>query len=124
MRRPFIAGNWKMNLDRSSAVELARAVVKEAESVDGIDLAVCPPSVYLDCVSAVVMGSRVALGAQNVYHEPTGAFTGEISPGIQCDFLVFPFGKNQHAYLFAGTVGQLHRTSNLLVGLTRVQTRP
>ncbi len=85
MRRPFIAGNWKMNLDKASAVALAEGLAKEAESTDGVDLAVCPPSVYADAVGRAVAGSKVALGAQNMYFEPNGAFTGEISAAMWCD---------------------------------------
>jgi triosephosphate isomerase (TIM) len=84
-RRPFIAGNWKMNLDRAAAVNLAQAAVNAAEKVSGVDLAVCPPACYLDAVGRVVAGSKVALGAQNVYHQPNGAFTGEISVAMLCD---------------------------------------
>ena len=47
MRRPFIAGNWKMNLNRAAAVALAEAVAKKVEACDGVDLAVCPPFCYL-----------------------------------------------------------------------------
>ena len=85
MRRPFIAGNWKMNLDRASAVALAEGLAKEAAGKDGVDMAVCPPSLYLDAVAAAVAGSNVALGAQDMYHEPKGAFTGEISGAMLCD---------------------------------------
>jgi len=85
MRRTFIAGNWKMNLDRAAAVDLAAGVAKAAEGLQGVDLAVCPPFAYLDAVAGVVAGSPVALGAQNVYHEPEGAFTGEISTAMLCD---------------------------------------
>jgi triosephosphate isomerase len=85
MRRPFIAGNWKMNLDRASAVALAEGVAREANSVDEVDLAVCPPSPYLEAVATAVASSKVALGAQNMYHEPGGAFTGEISAAMLCD---------------------------------------
>ena len=85
MRRPFVAGNWKMNLDRASAVALAEGVAKQARSYPGVDLAVCPPSVYLDAVAGAVAGSPVALGAQNMYHEPKGAFTGELSAAMLCD---------------------------------------
>jgi triosephosphate isomerase len=85
MRRPFIAGNWKMHLDKAAAVALAEGVVKKAESVEGVDLAVCPPSVYLDAVGRAVASSKVALGAQNVYHQPKGAYTGEVSVSMLCD---------------------------------------
>jgi triosephosphate isomerase len=85
MRRPFIAGNWKMNMARASAIALAEAVVKQSESLEGVDLAICPPSCYLDPVSRVVAGTKVALGAQNMYFEKDGAFTGEISAAMLCD---------------------------------------
>lgn len=85
MRKKFIAGNWKMNLDRAAAVKLAEAVVKQAGEVPNVDIALCPPYVYLDAVAKVVSGTRVALGAQNMYHESKGAFTGEVSPSMLLD---------------------------------------
>jgi triosephosphate isomerase len=100
MRRPFIAGNWKMNLDMASAVDLAEGVAREADSVDGVDLAVCPPSVYLAAVAKAIQGSKVALGAQNVYHEPKGAFTGEISPAmlvdLGCRYVILGHSERRH----------------------------
>ena len=100
MRRPFIAGNWKMNLDRSAAEALAAAVAKEAEGVDGVELAVCPPSVYLDAVARAVAGSNVGVGAQNMYHEPKGAFTGELSAAmlvdIGCRYVILGHSERRH----------------------------
>jgi triosephosphate isomerase len=84
-RIQLIAGNWKMNLDRAAAVALAKAIVEQAASLAGVELAVCPPFVYLDCVGQVLAGSRVALGAQNMYYERNGAYTGEISASMLCD---------------------------------------
>lgn len=85
MRRLLIAGNWKMNLSRAEAVALARAVVEGAAARADVELAVCPPSVYLDAVAGIVRGSTVRLGAQNVWPEPNGAFTGEISTAMLLD---------------------------------------
>jgi triosephosphate isomerase len=85
MRRPFIAGNWKMNLNRASAVALAEGIAKKADKIGAVDVAVCPPSCYLDAVGRALTGSPVALGAQNMYHEPDGAFTGELSAAMLCD---------------------------------------
>src|SRR5258708_4096703 len=76
-RTPFIAGNWKMNTTKSSAIDLARAIARGAPA--GIDVGVAPPFVYLDAVAGVLAGSSVLLGAQDVYFEKSGAFTGEIS---------------------------------------------
>jgi triosephosphate isomerase len=85
MRKPFIAGNWKMTQNRASAVALAEGVAKAASGIEGVDLAVCPPSCYLDAVGRAIAGSKVALGAQNMYHEKEGAFTGELSAAMLCD---------------------------------------
>jgi triosephosphate isomerase (TIM) len=85
MRRPLIAGNWKMNLNRASAVALAEGVARQAAEAKGVDLAVCPPSCYLEAVGRAIAGSKVALGAQNMYHEREGAFTGELSAAMLCD---------------------------------------
>jgi triosephosphate isomerase len=79
MRTKFIAGNWKMNTNKSSAVALARDVAKGAGGRTGVELGVAPPFVYLDAVSQAIAGSGVLLGAQDAYHEKNGAFTGEIS---------------------------------------------
>ncbi len=85
MRKQFIAGNWKMNLTRASAVALAEVVAKAAANIKGVDLAVCPPSCYLEAVGRAIAGSKLALGAQNMYHEKEGAFTGELSAAMLCD---------------------------------------
>jgi triosephosphate isomerase len=79
-RKPIIGGNWKMNTVRATAVELAAAVAKGVSGAD-VDVAVFPPFVYLDAVAQALRDgkSRVLLGAQDVYFEPTGAFTGEVS---------------------------------------------
>jgi triosephosphate isomerase (TIM) len=77
-RTPFIVGNWKMNTTREDAVRLATAVA--AEPIPGVHLAVCPPFPWLVPVAAALAGSQVELGAQNCWSEPSGAFTGEVSP--------------------------------------------
>ena len=77
MRRKFVAGNWKMNTTKASAIELAKAIA--AGAPDGLDVGVAPPFVYLDAVGQSLASSRVLLGAQDVYFEKNGAFTGEIS---------------------------------------------
>src|SRR5580693_1109876 len=76
-RTPFVAGNWKMNTTRASAIELAKGVAKGAPSK--IQVGVAPPFVYLDAVGHALAGSSVLLGAQDVYFKENGAFTGEIS---------------------------------------------
>ena len=75
-RTPFVAGNWKMNTTKASAVDLAKAVAKDAPT--HMQVGIAPPFVYLDAVSQVI-GDLVLLGAQDLYFEKNGAFTGEIS---------------------------------------------
>ena len=85
MRTPLIAGNWKMNTDSSSATALASDIAKQAGEATEVELLVCPPSVYLSKVKDALGDAAVALGAQNMYHEAGGAFTGEISASMLCD---------------------------------------
>jgi len=89
-RTPFIAGNWKMNTTKATAVALARAVAGGSTSGVGIgvEIGVAPPFVYLDAVSQALAGSNVKLGAQDVYFENDGAFTGEISLSMLKDLCV------------------------------------
>ena len=85
MRTPLIAGNWKMNTDSSSAEALARAIAERAVEAAGAELLVCPPSVYLSLVHDALGNALVGLGAQNMYHEASGAFTGETSAAMLHD---------------------------------------
>ncbi len=79
MRRPLIAGNWKMNQDNREAIELARQLKVKLAGLDGVDLLVCPPATALASVCEILGGSAVAVGAQNLHDRRSGAFTGEIS---------------------------------------------
>jgi triosephosphate isomerase len=85
MRTPFIAGNWKMNLDGAQAELLARTLVKRVGQHEGAELLICPPFPYLCRVGPIVAGSKIALGAQNCHNEWQGAFTGEVSPKMLVD---------------------------------------
>jgi triosephosphate isomerase len=84
MRRPFVAGNWKMNTDSQSSVSLAEGVASGAMDIagQGVDVAVIPPFVYLHAVVRALNRSCIAVGAQDVYFEQEGAFTGEISTSM------------------------------------------
>jgi len=99
-RKLFIAGNWKMNTSRASAVELARALVKEVGALEAIDLAVCPPFVYLFAVREALGAGRIALGAQDMFHEDDGAFTGEISGAmlkdVGCRYVILGHSERRH----------------------------
>ena len=100
MRRTFIAGNWKMNLNREEAISLARELVDAAQDIKSVELAVCPPSVYLDAVGSVLQGSAIGLGAQNMYHEGSGAFTGELCASmmldVKCRYVILGHSERRH----------------------------
>lgn len=90
MRTPFVGGNWKMNTNKAAAVALASSVaegVARGQIQASCEVAVFPPFVYLESVGAVLKesGSVVQLGAQDLYHQPDGAFTGEISAAMLKD---------------------------------------
>jgi len=78
-RAPFVAGNWKMNLTRAESRELARQVVAAGPEAGSSDIVLIPPFTALGDVAAVLAGSAVALGAQDLFWEDRGAFTGEVS---------------------------------------------
>lgn len=101
MRKPFLGGNWKMNTDSKSAVELAKGVAEKCASLLGkCDVAVCPPFVYLPAVKSALGSSAVGMGAQDVYFEAKGAFTGEVSTSmlkdVGCKYVLIGHSERRH----------------------------
>ena len=86
MRRPLIAGNWKMNGSRQSVKSLLEGLKRGCERIESPELAVFPPYVYLDLCEQLLLRTQIAWGAQNVSDQPDGAFTGEISASMLNDF--------------------------------------
>ncbi len=86
MRRPLIAGNWKMNGTKAEAAELLRGVKAGAAGMQRVDVAVCPPFPYLYVAEEVLAGSDIAWGSQDVSEQPDGAFTGQVSAAMLKDF--------------------------------------
>ena len=78
-RTPIIGGNWKMNIDLESGMNLAGCVVDGVENCESCDVVVYPPFSFLQAIESVIGSSSVSLGAQNLWHEESGAFTGEVS---------------------------------------------
>lgn len=86
MRKPIIAGNWKMHKTASEAVRLAKQVkVLVSDDVRGVEVVLCPPFTALYPVGEVIRGSGIQLGAQDLFWEDEGAYTGEISPAMLKD---------------------------------------
>ncbi|HEX2036242.1 MAG TPA: triose-phosphate isomerase [Chloroflexota bacterium] len=85
MRRPIVAGNWKMNTTLGEAEQLARALGQPLHQLSAVETVLCPPFISLATVRDAVAGLAVAVGAQNCHFEAKGAFTGEISPAMLAD---------------------------------------
>ena len=102
MRKPFVAGNWKMNTDSQTSVSLAEKIASDALDIarQSVTVAVCPPFVYLQSVIKAVSSSIVAVGAQDIYFEQKGAFTGEISADmlkdIGCTYCLCGHSERRH----------------------------
>lgn len=105
MRKPIIAGNWKMNKLTSEAVELAREVKNKTGTIADREIVLCPPFTVLSSVKEVIKGSSIKLGAQNMYWEVRGAYTGEVSPtmlkDIGCNYVIL--GHSERRQYFGET---------------------
>jgi triosephosphate isomerase len=87
MRKPIIAGNWKMNKTTAEAIEFVREIRYDLNHLtDQVDSVVCPPFVALQAVSEALQATRVGVGAQNMYFQESGAYTGEIAPSMITPF--------------------------------------
>jgi triosephosphate isomerase len=105
IRKKLIAGNWKMNKTSADAAELAREIVVAVAQRPDVDVVVCPPFTALESVAKIVEGSAVKLGAQNMHHEASGAFTGEVSaPMLRAFFATHVIlGHSERRTLFGET---------------------
>jgi triosephosphate isomerase (TIM) len=110
VRKFLIAGNWKMNLLRDSSVALVHGLLDELKGDPNVEVAVCPPSVYLHDVGAALRGSQIALGAQNMYPAEEGAFTGEVSGkmlvDLGCKYVIL--GHSERRTLMGETDAQVN----------------
>jgi triosephosphate isomerase (TIM) len=106
-RRPFIGGNWKMNTARAAAAELIRAVIDGLVGLQGVDVAVFPPFPYLLGVGSILRerGSAIRLGAQDVYFEGDGAYTGEVSIAMlkDCGVSIVLAGHSERRHVLGET---------------------
>lgn len=82
MRKPIVAGNWKMNKTVAEAIDLANDIKRDLADCADVDVVLCPPFTALKAVSDAITGTHVDLGAQNMHWEASGAYTGEVAPGM------------------------------------------
>lgn len=81
-RTPIIAANWKMNTSVAEAGKLVQSMIPDLVQVPTVDRVICPPFISLTTVAEYLLGTGISLGAQNCYHEPKGAYTGEVSAAM------------------------------------------
>lgn len=102
MRRLFIAGNWKMNLNRGQSLSLVQSLVESLRGVSDVDIAVCPPAVYLGELGKALHATNIGLGAQNVNSKTEGAYTGEIScsmlKDVGCRYVILGHSERRAIY--------------------------
>lgn len=89
MRKPFVAGNWKMNKTVGEARHLVFELLTELKDIQAVERVLCPPYTSLSSLAALLEGTGIGLGAQNLYWEASGAYTGEISPAMVAEYCQF-----------------------------------
>lgn len=124
MRKPIVAGNWKMYKSVDEAITLASAIKLELLNFTDAEVVLCPPFTALKAVGDTLSGSYIKLGAQNMHWEKEGAYTGEISPamlrGVFCRFVIL--GHSERRALFHETNESVNKKvkAALAAGLTPI----
>lgn len=103
MRKPFVAGNWKMHGSKASILDLVTGLNAQSAELENVDVAVCPPAIYIDYANRTLSGNGIAVGAQNMAEESLqGAFTGEISVAmlkdLGCEYVILGHSERRAIY--------------------------
>ncbi|MFQ5353821.1 MAG: triose-phosphate isomerase family protein, partial [Thermodesulfobacteriota bacterium] len=118
MRRPMIAGNWKMNTTASLAESLVKGLLPLVRDAAHVDIVVAPPFVYLQQVAGLVSGGPVALGAQDMSPEKSGAWTGEVSGpmlrDVGCTYVII--GHSERRQFFSETDESVNKKVHAALG--------
>ena len=122
MRLPLIAGNWKMNTTVGEAVGLVGEMRQGLDEVTGVEKVVCPPFISLAAVKEVVKGSSIKLGAQDLYFEEKGAYTGEISPLMLAELCEFVIIGHSERRQYFGETGEI--VNKKIRAALRVRLKP
>ncbi len=107
MRIPIVAGNWKMNTTLSEAIKLVNEMRQGLDQIAHVDKVICPPFISLATVKELIKRSSIKLGAQNIYFEEKGAYTGEISPSMLaglCEFVIIGHSERRQYFNETGEI--------------------
>jgi triosephosphate isomerase len=111
MRKPFIAGNWKMNKTAQEAEDLAKKIKENVGDFQKANILICPPYTSLSAAGQAIKDSLIELGAQNMHWENSGAFTGEVSPQMikesGCKFIIV--GHSERRKYFSETNQEVNK---------------
>ncbi len=117
MRRVIIAGNWKMNKNLQESIDLANFIKRSLFDIADVEIVICPPFTSLSDVEEVIMDSNIKMGAQDVYWEKEGAFTGEISCSMLksagCEYCIV--GHSERRLLFGETNETVNKKTKALL---------
>ena len=123
MRKPMVAGNWKMNKTVKEASTLVAEMLPGLQAVSAVERVLCPPYPSLMLISAMLTGTEIGLGAQNMYWEESGAYTGEISPAMVSEFCNYVIlGHSERRTYFGETDETVNRKVKVALakGLTPI----
>lgn len=110
MRTPIVAGNWKMNKTVEEARSLVFDMSRKLREITGVEKVLCPPFPALLAVSALLQGTDIGLGAQNLHWEEKGAFTGEVAPNMIAEFCKYVIiGHSERRAYFGETDGTVNK---------------
>ncbi|MBW1806289.1 MAG: triose-phosphate isomerase, partial [Deltaproteobacteria bacterium] len=120
-RTPLIAGNWKMNLNLTESAELIKAIADSIKGYEGVDVLVAPPFTNLSTAKQAIGDSRILLSAQNMYYEPDGAYTGEISGQMLaeagCSHVILGHSERRSIFRETDDMIDLKLRASMLMGL-------
>lgn len=107
MRKPLIAGNWKMNKTESEGISLVRKLIQGVKSLTAVDVLICPPFTSLSQLNKLLVSSPILLGAQNISEQKSGPYTGEISADMAAEFCTHVILGHSERRAFYGETDEL-----------------